>query len=123
MNIPVISCVNSIKLEGNQIIATRKLEDYIETVKAPLPVVITVLPEIMEAPIPGLKAVMNAGKKPNTELKITDLGLDENDLTPKAGSKNLRGYASNRKNVLITEGDAASKVNELLGNLKKEGVL
>lgn len=123
LNIPVLSCVNSIKVEGNQIIATRKLEDYTETVKAQLPVVITVLPEILEAPIPGLKAVMNAGKKPNTELKIADLGLDKNDLQPKAGSKDLRGYASNRKNVLITEGDAASKVNELMVNLKKEGVL
>lgn len=123
LNIPVISCVSSIKLEGNQIIATRKLEDYKETVKAQLPVVITVLPEIMEAPIPGLKAVMNAGKKPNTEVKIAELGLDQNDLTPKAGSKDLRGYASNRKNVLFTEGDAALKVNELLVNLKKEGVL
>ncbi len=123
LNIPVISCVNSISVEGNQITASRKLEDYTETVKAKLPVVITVLPEIMEAPIPGLKAVMNAGKKPNTELKIAELGLDENDLKPKATTKDLRGYASNRKNVLITEGDAANKVNQLLVNLKKEGVL
>jgi len=123
LNIPVISCVSSIKVEGNQITATRKLEDTKETVKAQLPVVITVLPEIMEAPIPGLKAVMNAGKKPNTELKIAELGLDQNDLTPKAGSKDLRGYASNRKNVIFTEGDTVSKVNELLASLKKEGVL
>lgn len=123
LNIPVISCVSSIKLDGNQITATRKLEDYKETVKAQLPVVITVLPEILEAPIPGLKAVMNAGKKPNTELKITDLGLAESDLAPKAGTKELRGYASNRKNILFTEGDAAAKVNELIVNLKKEGVL
>ncbi len=123
LNIPVLSCVSSIKLEGNQIIAQRKLEDYTETVKAQLPVVITVLPEIMEAPIPGLKAVMSAGKKPNTELKIADLGLDENDLKAKASTKDLRGYASNRKNVLITDGDAANKVSQLLVNLKKEGVL
>lgn len=123
LNIPIISCVSSIKVEGNQIIAQRKLEDYMETVKAALPVVITVLPEIMEAPIPGLKAVMNAGKKPNTELKITELGMAENDLQPKISAKDLRGYASNRKNTLITEGDAATKVNQLLVNLKKEGVL
>lgn len=123
LNIPVISCVSSIKVVGNQITANRKLEDYTETVKAQLPAVITVLPEIMEAPIPGLKAVLNASKKAIVELKITELGLNENDLAPKAATKDLRGYANNRKNVLITEGDAANKVNQLLINLKKEGVL
>jgi len=123
LNIPVISCVSSIKVEGNQITASRKLEDYTETVKAQLPAIITVLPEIMKAPIPGLKAVLNASKKAITELKITELGLNKNDLTPKAATKDLRGYANNRKNVFITEGDAANKVNQLLINLKKEGVL
>jgi electron transfer flavoprotein beta subunit len=123
LGIPVISCVSSITLEGDQIVAVRKLEDYTETVKAQLPVAITTLPEIMEAPIPGLKAVLNAGKKPVTELKIADLGLAANDLSPKITTADLRGYASNRKNVLLTEGSAADKVNQLLVNLKKEGAL
>lgn len=123
LGIPVISCVAGVQLQGNEIIAERKLEDCRETVKAQLPVVITVLPEIMEAPIPGLKAVMAAGKKPNTELKITDLGLNENELRPAVSPNDMRGYASNRKNVLISSGSAAEKVNELMGHLKKEGVL
>lgn len=123
LNIPVISCVASVQLEGDQIIAVRKLEDCRETVKAQLPVVITVLPEIMEAPIPGLKAVMVAGKKPNTELKIADLGLNEDELCPAVNSTDMRGYASNRKNVVISSGTAAEKVTELMGQLKKEGVL
>ncbi|HPF20307.1 MAG TPA: electron transfer flavoprotein beta subunit/FixA family protein [Syntrophomonas sp.] len=123
LNIPVISCVAGIELDGNKITAIRKLEDYRETVKATLPVVITVLPEIMEAPIPGLKAVMVAGKKPNTELKITDLGLTENELRPCIKPIDMRGYANNRKNIVISDGNAAAKVTELIGHLKKEGVL
>lgn len=123
LGIPVISCVSSIRFYGDQIIAVRKLEDYTETVKAALPVVITTLPEIMEAPIPGLKAVLNASKKPVTELKIADLDLAADDLSAKITTADLRGYASNRKNVLLTEGSAADRVNQLLINLKREGVL
>lgn len=123
LDIPVISCVKELTVEGNKLVATRKLENCTEIVECELPAVVTVLPEINEAPLPGLKSVLDAGKKPNTELKIADLGLTEDDLTRKTEVKSFKGYVMVRKNIIFSEGDAAAKVNALAASLKKEGVL
>lgn len=59
---PVISSVTGFSIEGDVITAERKLETCIQTVRAKLPVVLSVLPEVAPAPIPGLKQVMMAKK-------------------------------------------------------------
>ncbi len=72
---------------------------------------------------PWLKAVMVAGKKPNTDLKITDLGLTENELRPCIKPSICEVTPIIVKNIVISDGNAAAKVTELIGHLKKEGVL
>jgi electron transfer flavoprotein beta subunit len=117
---PVITSVTGLKLDGNALIAVRRLEDSMETVRCELPAVVAVLPEINAAPIPGLKAVLSAGKKPVTEIKAGDLGIA---LDPKATAPALKGYTMDRKNILFSQGEAADKVKELAVALRKEGVL
>jgi electron transfer flavoprotein beta subunit len=117
---PVITSVSKIELNGNSLIAVRRLEDNMQTVKVELPAVVAVLPEINNAPIPGLKAVLSAGKKPVSELKAGDLGID---FTPKTTVSGFKGYVMNRKNIIFSEGEAVDKVKELAAALRKEGVL
>ena len=117
---PVITSVCKIELDGSTLTAVRKLDDCMQTVKAELPAVIAVLPEINNAPIPGLKAVMAAGKKPVTEFKAEDLDID---FTPKTEVIENKGYVMNRKNIILNEGEAADKVKELAAALRREGVL
>lgn len=123
LDIPVLSSVTSLTINGNEVIAVRKLDNSMQTVKAALPVLVTVLPEVCEAPIPGLKAVLEAGKKPLHEWKISDLDIDPAELIPKRKVKGLRGYAANRKQCMISGDDTAGKVRELVEALKREGVL
>ena len=123
MDIPVISFVKEMKLEGNRLTAVRKLENSLEQVEVELPAVVTVLPEINSAPIPGLKSVLDAGKKPITEFKIQDLELDEEDITRKTEVSSFKGCSMSRKRIMFTEGDAKERVNALVAALKKEGVL
>lgn len=120
LDLPVISSVSKIDIQGNTLTAVRKLDDCMETVKVELPAVVSVLPEANTPSIPGLKAVMAAGKKPVTEFKGEDLGID---LTPKTKVSDVKGYVMNRKNIIFSEGDAAEKVKELAAALRKEGVL
>lgn len=119
LNWPVVTSVCKITFEGNNVILLRKLDDCMETVKVSLPAVISTLPEINEAPIPGLKAVLAAGKKPVTEFKLSDLGVTTN---PKSKVTALKGYAMNRKNIILG-GSSDEKVSQLIGALRKEGVL
>ena len=120
LDLPVITSVSKIDVKGNTLTAERKLDDCLQTVRTELPAVVAVLPEINNAPIPGLKAVMTAGKKPVTELKANDLGIE---FTPKSTPVEFKGYVMNRKNIILKEGETADKVAQLVSALRKEGVL
>jgi electron transfer flavoprotein beta subunit len=118
---PVITSITKISLDGNVLTADRSLGNSRETVQITLPAVISVLPETNPAPIPGLKAIIAAGKKPVTELDAAQLGVA--NLEPKVRTQSFKAYVMNRKKILLSEGDAAAQVKELVTQLKKEGVL
>ncbi|TGE37018.1 electron transfer flavoprotein beta subunit/FixA family protein [Desulfosporosinus fructosivorans] len=120
LDLPVVSSVCKMEIKGNTLIAQRKLYDCLETVKVELPAVVSVLPETCVPTIPGLKAVMAAGKKPITEYKGEDLGVD---FTTKTKVTEVKGYVMNRKNIILNGGQVADQVNELATFLRKEGVL
>lgn len=120
LNLPVVTSAASVTFAGDAATVVRKLEDTLETVQVKLPAVIAVLPEANEPCIPGLKAVMAAGKKPVTEYHAADLGID---FTPKSKVTLVKGYVMNRKNILFAEGSAEDKVRELTAALRKECVL
>ncbi len=109
-------------LDG-QLIARRKLGNFVESVAVQCPLVMSVLPEINEPRIPGLKQVLAAGKKPANEIKLADLGLDADALKPKNRLRDIKGAVFNRKNVKINEDFMEANVNKLLELLKKENVL
>lgn len=120
LDLPVITSVSKMEFIGNTMTVVRKLDDCLQTVKVELPAVVAVLPEINPAPIPGLKAVLAAGKKPLTELKAADLGVD---LSPQSTVSEFKGYVMDRKNIIFNEGDTGDKVKALAAALRKEGVL
>lgn len=120
LDLPVVTSICKMSLEGNTLIAVRKLDDCLKTVKVELPAVIAVLPEINQPTIPGLKAVMAASKKPVTEYRALDLGVD---LTPKLTVAGIKAFAQVRKNIIIEGDDNDAKVAKLAANLRKEGVL
>lgn len=120
LDLPVVTSVVKIQAQDGGLLLQRKLDDCLETVTVSLPAVIALLPESYSPPIPGLKAVMAAGKKPVTEYKSGDIQVD---YSPRSTVKSVKGYVMNRKNILITEGDSASKVRDLVSALRKEGVL
>ncbi|GEA14726.1 MAG: electron transfer flavoprotein beta subunit [Moorella sp. (in: firmicutes)] len=123
LDLPVVTAVCDMEIDGEQLIATRKLEDCIEKVKVSLPAVISVLPEINEAPVPTLKAVLAAGKKPSQEFTLQSLGLKEEELQPGTSVTGVLAYVMDRKNVILKDGDVATRVKEFVTYLKKEGVI
>lgn len=115
---PVISSVSSFQVEDGAITAERKLEDCIQTVKADLPAVLCVLPEAADAPIPGLRQVMMAKKKPVTEKTAAELGVDCS-----CGESQLRGYVSQRRKEILKGDTPDQAVAALVEALRKEGVV
>lgn len=116
---PCVTSVMSLEVTDGTVTARRKLESDIEVVEVAMPCVISVQPEIAEAPIPGLKQIMAAGKKPNERVEASGLGADFAAAMDVAEEK---GFAMARKNVVL-EGETAEVVSALIESLRKEGVL
>lgn len=74
LGLPVVNAVRRLELADGAIIAERMLEDEIETVKVPLPAVVSVMPDIAIPRIPGMKDILSAGKKPmNVSVSSADV--------------------------------------------------
>lgn len=122
LGLPCLSFVQELNVEGTSVKATRKLGDCLEVVTVNGPVVMSVLSTINKPRIPSLRQVLGASKKPNEEIKITDLGLKLEELQPKAINKSVKGFVMKRKNVIYKESSAANNVAKLKISLAAEGL-
>jgi electron transfer flavoprotein beta subunit len=122
LDLPVVTFVQEMTIEGDTVKATRKLADCTEAVTVKTPAVVQVLSTINKPRIPSMKQVLGASKKPNQELKIADLGLKAEDLVPKSTRKSVKGFVMSRKNVIYKESNAADNVAKLVASLAKEGL-
>ena len=122
LGVPCVSFANKVSIEGDAVKVTRKLDDCTETLTVKTPVVISVLGEINKPRIPTMKQVLGAAKKPNQEIKISELGLKPEELQPKATRQSVKGFVMHRKNVIYKESNAAANVAKLAASLATEGL-
>ncbi|MBQ9001817.1 MAG: electron transfer flavoprotein [Eggerthellaceae bacterium] len=64
LGVPSVNGVVKLEANGSAITAERKLEDVVEVVEVPMPCVIAVSPDVALPRIPGMKDILQAGKKP-----------------------------------------------------------
>ncbi|WP_075889900.1 electron transfer flavoprotein subunit beta/FixA family protein [Actinomyces provencensis] len=119
---PLITNAQSIEVDGTTLRATRVLDDAIEHVECSLPAVVSVVPEIAPAPIPGLKAVMGAAKKAKKKVTVEDLGLATADLAPRTHTARTTGYVAERRHVRH-DGTPQEIADSLISSLQQDGVL
>jgi electron transfer flavoprotein beta subunit len=122
LDLPCVTCVEKLVLEGDTLKATRKLADCTEVATIKGPAVVQVLSTINKPRIPSMKQVLGAAKKPSQEVKIADLGLKPEELAPKATRKSVKGFVMSRKNVIFKESNAAANVAKLVASLASEGL-
>jgi electron transfer flavoprotein beta subunit len=122
LDLPCVSFVLKLSVEGGAVKATRSLGDTTEVATVKGPAVVSVLSQINHPRIPSLKQVLGASKKPNQEIKIADLGLAPEKLQPKAVRKLVRGFATKRKHITFKEANAAANVAKLVTSLAAEGL-
>lgn len=125
LDLPDITYVRQIELEGATLRATRALEDGLEVVQAKLPAMVTVLAEINEPRIPALPHILRAGRKPVQEWSAADLGLAAEQVKAAAGAvRQVSNLAplQQRKGVIFS-GPAEETAGKLADALRKEGVI
>ena len=112
-------------MAGDTLKIGRKLDDGMENVEVTGPVVISVVPDINEAPIPSVKQILGAKKKPANEVDLAALGLSDADIAPQLKTVSVLAPVVSRKAIRLNAGDVtvAAAAADLVKKLAADGVL
>jgi len=120
LGLPYVGYAKKIDLSGNSAKVERALEDSVEVVDAPLPLVVSVVSEINEPRYPTLIQIMQAGKKPMEDLSPEALLSGAAQAPPLV--RGMKAQAMARKRVVF-EGPPEETAKKLVDALAGEGVL
>jgi electron transfer flavoprotein beta subunit len=119
LDLPQITYVKSLEVNGGKVKAVRSLEDFLEEVEVEMPALLSVVSEINEPRIPAVTQILRAGRKPKKILKPADFPVQP------AGGRwvdTLSNLApiQERKGILFKDG--LKDLPNLVLALKEEGV-
>ncbi len=118
LGIPCATYVQKITIDGGQVIAERKAEDFVEVVAMPMPALVTVLPDIGTPRIPGVKDTLMASKKP-----VVTLGKGDLERIPEASLKTVGMKASQMERECEKFTVDTADIARFVGALQRKGVL
>lgn len=118
LQLPVVSQVSELKIDGGNVTAKRQTEFGYDTIQAPLPVILAVSDALNEPRYPSLKGIMGAKKKPQDVVSLSALGVPA-DRAGEAGSRTAVSALSpppsrGDTQKIEDDGSAAAKVLEYL---------
>jgi electron transfer flavoprotein beta subunit len=123
LDLPQVTSVRKLSVEGDAVVAERTLEDAYETVKAKLPALVTVTREINQPRIPSLMMIMKASKKEIVTWTLADLGIHPEKISPKIELVEVLAPKTERKKIKITGENPAEIAEKLARALIQEGVV
>lgn len=119
LNIPSVSSILKLDVDGTKATAVREIDGGTETIEVTLPAVFTAQKGLNEPRYPSVAGIMKAKKKPLKSLTIADLGLSAGDLAPKM-TINEYTLPTPRKGGRVIPGEAAEAASELAKLLREE---
>ena len=123
LNLPQMTSVRKVTVEGDTVTVERTLEDAIETVKAKMPAVVSVTREINQPRIPSLMMIMRASKKEIVTWTAADLKLEKERIAPKIEVVEVLAPKTERKKIKIAGENAQEIADKLAKALVQEGVI
>ncbi|QPC47164.1 electron transfer flavoprotein subunit beta/FixA family protein [Mangrovibacillus cuniculi] len=119
LNIPYITTITKLTINGDQAEVVRDVEGDSETIQLSLPLLATAQQGLNEPRYPSLPGIMKAKKKPLEELELDDLDLEEDDVEAK--TKTIEIFLPPKKEAgRVLTGDVSEQVQELVTLLQKE---
>ncbi len=127
LDIPQITYVSELNIEGDKVTAKRKLEDGYSIIETELPVLLTVLGDLNKPRYPSIKRIVDAFHNENTVKvwKADDFAVEEDKLGLDASPTRVYDtFVPTRDHEAeILEGTAEEKVEKLIDKLKAEKVV
>jgi electron transfer flavoprotein beta subunit len=114
LNLPQLTHMRSISIEGGQISGERETDDGVFTVEASLPAVVSVHEKINEPRFPSFKGIMAAKKKEVLVYTLADLGVDPETVgVANAGTTVTSSTPKPPRTAgerIVDEGDGGTKI-------------
>jgi electron transfer flavoprotein beta subunit len=123
LDLPHASSVRKLEVESDYVVAERSLEESIETVKAKMPVLVTVTREINQPRIPSLMMIMKASKKEIVNWTLADLNVQKDKLGGRIELIEVLAPKTERKKIRITGENVQEIADKLARALIQEGVV
>jgi electron transfer flavoprotein beta subunit len=123
LNLPQMTSVRKITVEGDAVTAERTLEDAVETVRAKMPALVSVTREINQPRIPSLMMIMKASKKEIVTWTSSELGLDKDKMASKIEVLEVLAPKTERKKIRIAGETPQEIADKLAKALVQEGVI
>ncbi|WP_101844542.1 electron transfer flavoprotein subunit beta/FixA family protein [Halobacillus sp. Marseille-P3879] len=119
LNIPCVTTITNIEVNGTDVQIERDVEGDVEKVATSLPLIVTCQQGLNEPRYPSLPGIMKAKKKPLEELEIDDLDLEEADVEAKTRTTEVF-LPPEKQAGKVLEGETEAQVKELVSLLKTE---
>jgi electron transfer flavoprotein beta subunit len=123
LNLPQMTSVRKITLEGDTVIAERTLEEAVETMKAKMPALVSVTREINQPRIPSLMMIMRASKKEIVTWTASDLNLQKDKIDSKIELIEVLAPKTERKKIKITGENSQEIADKLAKALIQDGII
>jgi electron transfer flavoprotein beta subunit len=117
LGIPCVSFVQKLSVDEGTLSAERRVEEGIEVIAAPLPALVTVLPDINVPRIPGVKDTLTASRKP-----VVTIRKDELQPVGEAHLHMVSVTAANMERTCEKFGTDTAEISRFVGSLRKKGV-
>ncbi|NLY66813.1 MAG: electron transfer flavoprotein subunit beta/FixA family protein [Tissierellia bacterium] len=127
LNIPQITCVEELKIEGRRVIAKRALEDGYFIVEAEMPLLLTAAKELNQPRYPSIKGIFEGFK--GDRIKI----VSPNDVNCDVTTVGLEGSPTRvvetfpppikSRDLEMLEGSPAEQARQLLQRLREEKIV
>ena len=118
LEIPYITTITKLDIEGEKVTVVRDVEGDSEVIETSLPLLVTAQQGLNEPRYPSLPGIMKAKKKPLVEVELDDLDLDEDDVEAK--QRQLKFIYLRKDAGRVLQGDIKDQVTELVNLLHKE---
>lgn len=122
LDLPQLTFVRSIAVDGTTVTAQRDYENGYQTVQAELPVLITVTASIAEPRYPSFKGMMQAKKKAIDVRDLAAVGVDP-AIAGEAGARErvveLRKVEINKQTRVVEDDGSGSSVDVIVAYLKQ----
>ncbi len=122
LDMPQLTFVRSMEIDGTTITAQRDYENGYQTVKAELPVLVTVTASIAEPRYPSFKGMMQAKKKPIDTRDVAAVGLSPGEAGEQGARERvvtLSKVEIEKQTRMIEDDGSGDSVDEIIAYLKQ----